>query len=231
MRSKLAAVASLSLAHVGLTPHAQAMDQGFYIGGYYGSVERDNSDSEDLASLQALSRDVYAALAFDTLSQSSRVSTDDQSFGFMAGFRWTPNLAFEVGYMQLGELEYRSDDVLADLLETPPLVGNLSTRIRHELSSFAISALGIWPLTYEWEIYARAGFSFTNTKAKIRIEDSPFSDSDDSVDLLAGIGLSYTFLDVYTVRGEYLRVFDAGKQSLGPQSDVDLLSIGVAVSF
>lgn len=51
------------------------------------------------------------------------------------------------------------------------------------------------------------------------------------MNLLIGAGLSYTFLDVYTLRAEWQRVFAAGSNSLGSRSDIDLFSIGFVVSF
>jgi opacity protein-like surface antigen len=233
MASKAAIIfASLAAtAYLAAAPSAEAMDPGFYVGGFYGSLERSNSKSKDTARLAEISRDLYADLAFDTVSQSPSLSFDDESFGFLGGYRWTPNLAFELGYVQLGKLKYRSEDVLADLLETPPLVGTVSSRFTSKVTAFTISALGIWPLTYEWEVFGRAGIAFTGTKARIRIEDSSFGESDDSIEFVAGAGLSYTFLDVYTVRAEWQRVFDAGKNSLGSAADVDLLSVGFVVSF
>lgn len=233
MSSKAAATLALlaASAGAGFAPTVRAMDRGFYVGGYYGSVSRSTSKEKDIDRLSSITRDLYADYDYSTVSQSPRLRLDDDSFGFLGGFRWTPNLALEAAYMDLGTLEYRSEDVLIYLPQDPPPSGTVNTRFNSELTAFAISALGIWPLTYEWEIYGRVGFALTGIEGKIRVEDTSFSDSDDSVNLLIGAGLSYTFLDVYTLRAEWQRVFAAGSNSLGSRSDIDLFSIGFVVSF
>jgi hypothetical protein len=63
------------------------------------------------------------------------------------------------------------------------------------------------------------------------VGSAKFGDSKSNADLLAGLGISYTFLDVYTLRGEIQRVFDAGNEDFVEKSDIDLLSIGILVSF
>src|SRR5262245_52880612 len=111
MSSKAAATLAFLAASAGaaFAPSVHAMDRGFYVGGYYGSVSRSTSKGKDIDRLSAITRDVYADFDYGTLSQSPRLHLDDNSFGFLGGFRWTPNLAFELGYMDLGELKYRSE--------------------------------------------------------------------------------------------------------------------------
>lgn len=223
-------------AYLSYSPTVQAMDQGFYVGGYYGALERDVNKAEDAALLGSISNAVYEFGAFDPVSTVASLSVDDKSWGFFAGYRWTPNLALELGYLQLGEVTYRSNDQVLDVLVSPPVLYPAESRTRSELSALTFSVLGIWPLTYEWEVFGRAGISLTETEWHTRADVesfSPgrFSDSKSNADLLAGAGISYTFLDVYTLRAEVQRVFDAGNKDFIRQSDIDLVSLGISVSF
>lgn len=217
-------------------PAARAADPGFYIGGHYGSLSRDASKAEDAAVLGAISDGFYRAVDFEPIATDSRLGIDDQSWGFFGGYRWTPNLALELGYLQLGEVKYRSNDQVLDTLEEPPVLYPASSRTTTDLSALTLSVLGIWPLTYQWEIFGRAGLSLTETQWRSRIDvesvgSGRADDSKSNANLLAGVGISYTFLDVYTLRGEFQRVFDAGNDDFVPESDIDLVSIGIAVTF
>lgn len=232
-------LASLAgLAYFGSAPTAKAMDQGFYVGGYYGSLERDTEKAEDAAFLGAISDGAYIFDDLQPLSTDSRLSVHDKSWGFFAGYRWLPNMALEIGYLQLGEVTYRSSDVVdvIDVTLLPPGPYSAESRTRSKLSALTLSVLGIWPLTYQWEIFGRAGISLTETQWSTRLEvdglgRDRFSDSKSNVDLLAGVGISYTFLDVYTLRAEAQRVFDAGNKDFVPASDIDLVSLGISVAF
>jgi OOP family OmpA-OmpF porin len=217
-------------------PAARAIDPGFYVGAYYGSLSREASKAEDAAVLGSISDGAYRFFDFEPVATEFSLDVDDTSWGFFGGYRWTPNLALEIGYLQLGEVKYGSNDQILDVRESPPVPYQASTRTTAKLSALTLSALGVWPLTYEWEIFGRAGISFTETKWRTRLNveglgSDRFGDSKSNASLLAGVGMSYTFLDVYTVRGEYQRVFDAGNDDFVRESDIDLVSIGIAVSF
>jgi hypothetical protein len=104
-----------------------------------------------------------------------------------------------------------------------------------ETSGLTLSALGVWPLSYRWEVYGRAGVLFSSNEFRAfydDIEQSPrrarFSESD--VDMLAGIGASFNFFEIYDLRLEFMRVFDAGHESTG-EADLDLISVGITVVF
>lgn len=229
-------IASLGAsAYLSCAPTARAMDPGFYVGGYYGSLERDRNKDEDLAFMAAVSQGVWGDYAFQPVTFDPHLKVHDESWGFLAGYRWSPNFGLELGYLQLGELKYNSDDQLLDLLETPAVPVSGHSRFKTDLSAITISALGIWPLSYEWELFGRAGLALTSSEGRVRIEalggSATRHNSKQSADLLAGVGISYTFLDVYTLRGEIQRVFDAGNDDIAPETDVDLLSLSFVVSF
>ena len=50
-------------------------------------------------------------------------------------------------------------------------------------------------------------------------------------DLFAGAGVSFSIAEIYNVRLEYGRVFDAGDDSTLDEADVDMATLNVTVSF
>jgi OOP family OmpA-OmpF porin len=221
-----AAIALATLAMTGLAPSAEAAQIGFYIGGQYGQSSKD-----------AVIRDfdVYAQQNYDLFgltveSGSSSLDDSDSGYGFVAGYRFTPHLAVEGGYLNIGNLKYRSR-VDGNIDGVP---SNGVFNVDSETSGIAVSALGVYPLSYRWEVYGRAGVLFASNTATLYYEDivgaARGEFSENSIDGLAGIGTSLSFLEIYDFRVEYQRVFDAGDEATG-EGDVDMISVGVTVVF
>jgi OmpA-like transmembrane domain len=100
---------------------------------------------------------------------------------------------------------------------------------------FALSALGVLPITYNWEVYARGGVLFgSNTESIFGVNQEGFpvaaQFSESSTDFLAGVGASYMLAEVYQLRAEFQRIFDAGAGAFG-EADLDLMTVGITVKF
>jgi OOP family OmpA-OmpF porin len=221
-------------AYIAPAPEARAVDPGFYIGGYYGWLQRDANKSDEIATFASDAALIYESFEYQPLSINPRRSFKNRSFGIIGGYRWTPNFAVEAAWLDLSKLKFRSEDEVIDLVADPPQQGLAEVRYSFEMSAFAFSALGVLPLTYEWELFGRAGFTITNTRWRARLltfnSGVATGDDKDDIDFIAGAGMSYTFLDVYTLRAEYSRIFNAGHKDL-LQNDVDLILLGILVSF
>src|SRR6185436_14372916 len=89
--------------------------------------------------------------------------------------------------------------------------GTLQQNIDSSTSGIQLSALGILPLSYRWEVYARGGVLISNNTASVFVLDD-----------LGNSG---------KLRSEYQRVFDAGEQDTLDEADVDLATFNVSVSF
>ena len=113
---------------------------------------------------------------------------------------------------------------------------NFTNRLTSSIAGFTISALGIVPLSYRWEAYGRAGFMIGDDELSIRISDdtnggsADFDASESATDVMVGIGIAFSLVEIYSLRAEFTRILDAGDDISG-ESDIDLLSIGVAVRF
>lgn len=209
-------------------PLAAAAEQGFYVGASYGQAK----SSLAAGSFNELAGFVYDAYGFAPAQSSTTFDDKDYGYGIVGGYRMFANLAFEGGYLDLGEAVYRDTSSGTDLVTGEP--GTWNQRIGVNTSGMTLSALGILPLSYRSELYARVGVMFSTNELQVRISDGTSSDnpsiSDSGTELLAGIGAGFTFAEIYTARLEYQRVFDAGSDDTG-EADIDMISLGVTVTF
>jgi OOP family OmpA-OmpF porin len=219
---------------------ASAAETGFYVGGSYGIAEKDEGFE---TTFDAFRDSAHADLGFTRKASTSTLDTRSKGYGFIGGYRLFENLAVEGGYMQLGTVKYRDRSsgtypgVPTDAVPAPANTpANYLLNLDSEIGGIAISALGIVPLSYRWEVFGRAGVMFSthdliyyvdpgNGLAPLR---NGFSES--ATDFLAGAGASIMLAEVYTLRAEFIRVFDAGNKENG-EGDIDVLSIGVTVKF
>ena len=227
MRAWSAIIALVTLT-IAIPPYsAQAAELGFYVAGFYGESKFKGVDK---ALLDDFAEVVYAAYGFTPESTVSALGDDtDSSFGMAAGYRLLPYLAFEGGYVDLGEIRYRNDSFGTHIDHQEPWFQSLSSGT----SGIALSALGILPISYRWELYARGGVLFATNELDIYITDFVGEDalrlSESSTEFLGGVGASFSFAEVYSARFEYQRVFDAGDGLV--EGDLDIMSIGFTVSF
>lgn len=228
-------VIALSVWCAAVSQTAAANEVGFYMGGYVGQASKEVP--------RALFEDVNVVLqaisVFTPAEQQTSLDDTDTAFALIGGYRLNRYLAFESSYTKLGRVTYESRATGAFPMES----GSLNTTIETETSGFTFSVLGTLPLTRNWELFARGGALFATNRLRIvlnaqgdqfipplgnRAADS-FSRS--STDSYASLGISRRFLEIYDLRLEYQRVFDAGLESTGGKGDIDAAMIGLTVTF
>lgn len=235
MTHKVARILGAAIALASPVFCAQGAELGFYVGGNYGNGSKDIG----IASYDQFALSVYNAFGFvpgnNPGDNVSSIDLDNPGYGFVAGYRLFAHLAVEGGYMDLGRFRYRADSNVTftdNNGNTQASALDLSANSR--TAGFALTALGILPLSYRWEVYGRAGFMFSSNELTLFLTDGVGARKDtftgSSTDLLAGVGTSLSFAEIYTLRGEYQRVFDAGDDTVG-EGDVDLITLGVTVRF
>jgi OmpA-like transmembrane domain len=212
----------------GVAGTAGAAEFGIYAGIHYAQGKR-NADEADFA---AATRILYESNGFTPLDSNTSFDNEDSGYGFVVGYRLLENLAIEGGYVDLGDVSHR--DQSSGLFEgTSPETWGLN--IDSQTSGIALSALGILPLGYRAELYARGGILLASNRADVFITDGNTSGNlrvtNSGVDMIAGVGASLTFAEIYGVRLEFQRVFDAGDDETLGEADADLLTLGVTVSF
>jgi len=220
------------LAAVGLTAalalasNAQAAQVGFYIGGFYGQTDKESN----IGDFDAFANNVYNNFGLAVQSGTSSLDDSFNGYGFYGGYRFNTHLAVEGGYLNLGSMKYRSR--VNGNIDGVPSDGLLN--FDSETSGLALSAVGVYPLSYRWEVYGRAGVLFASNTASVFFADAegslPLEFSENSVDALAGVGTSFNFLEIYDLRLEYQRVFDAGDEATG-EGSADMISLGISVVF
>lgn len=225
-----AAVAAVAFGVAALVPNAQAAQPGFYVGGQYGQSDKD-IDIGGFNTYAATRIFPSPAVQLTVESMTASLDTSDSSFGFLAGYRFTPHFAVEGGYIDLGSLSYRAN-MTGNITGVPT---DAVLNVDSETAGITVSALGVWPLSYRWEVYGRAGALFSTNDFRVFYNDvtaNPRRDqySESDVDILAGVGTSLNFLEIYDLRLEYQRIFDAGDKTTG-EGDADVISIGITVVF
>jgi OOP family OmpA-OmpF porin len=217
----------LLIAGLAAVQPARAQQQGFYVGIAYGQAKKE----APIAPYDEYAQAIFDEVDFFANSLSSRIDDTDSAYGFVGGYRFTPHWAVEGGYAELGSIKYRSN---------APGVGpdgptSATLNVDNDTSGIILSGLGILPLSYSMELYARAGVMLTTTSFQTFYkEDAGFQaageQSESSTDMLAGAGFSMSFLEIYDLRLEYMRVFDAGSKGFG-EADLDMISVGITVTF
>ncbi|HEY0940867.1 MAG TPA: outer membrane beta-barrel protein [Steroidobacter sp.] len=226
--TRIFAAATAAIALAGVLPAAQAAQPGFYVGGMYGQSEK----QIDIAEFDTYATTtVFPAVQLTVDSMTSTLDDSDAGFGFFAGYRFNTHFAVEGGYLELGNVAYRAN-ASGNITGVP---SDARLNVDTETSGMTVAALGIWPLSYRWEVYGRVGALFSSNDFRVfydDVEQRPrrleFSEND--VDMLAGIGTSFNFLEIYDLRLEFQRIFDAGDKTTG-EADSDMISLGISVVF
>lgn len=177
-------------------------------------------------------KDAPSAAEFDSdlasigLTSSSSVDDTDTGWKLFGGYMFNRNLAVEASYADLGELNI-------DSRITAPFTGNLETT--WEAWSLAVSAVGIWPLAYNFDIFGKAGLHYWDAELKATATAGggvgTGSDDDNGTDVLYGIGAAYNLTDQFALRAEWERYTNIGDDNSTGESDVDMWSAGVQYSF
>ncbi len=211
---------------------AAAVERGLYVGGYVGQGSKDAP--RDFYEL--FNTDIQTFGFFTATEQTTSFDDSDTAFGIVIGYRLTPHLAIEGGYNNFGQVNYRSRASGNFPLET----GTANVAIDTETTGFTVALLGVLPLSRDWELYARAVALVADNKISIEfaahgqqfvLPDFAASASQSTTEVHAGLGLGRRFFEIYDLRLEYQRAFDAGDESSGGKGDLDAVLLGLIVTF
>ena len=208
---------------------AGAAQLGIYAGIGYSMADKDSNRSDYEAEALA----IYNAFGFSPQTTTASFDAKDSSYGFVVGWRLTEHIALEGGYMDLGDVTYR--DRSTGLFGGTPPEENWAQNVETSTGGIALAALAILPLSYRWEIFLRGGVLISNSEESVFITDGVGSEklraTQSGFDLLAGAGVSFSVAEIYNIRLEYGRVFDAGDSDTLDEADVDMATLNVTVSF
>jgi len=139
---------------------------------------------------------------------------EDSAPHFFAGYQILPFLGIEGGYYDFGE--YGNSAFSADI------------------ESYTLALTGRLPVTNTLALFARVGPVWTETD----ISAGPFSDSQDSEEILVGVGMSFEISRNIDLRLAYdwvdadLEASDLGDVGTGDfDADLNMLSAGIKFEF
>jgi hypothetical protein len=230
---RAAIIAFIALAGSAVVATARAAELGVYAGISYAMFKKDSTRS--VFENEALVIDGLVGFVPDPGSRTATFDDEGSSYGFVVGWRMSEHIALEGGYMDLGTVKYREH--AAGVFQTDPSAPRtFQQNIDSGTSGIQMSALGILPLTYRWELYARGGVLISNSTESIFVLDDrggsgKLRGTKSGFDLLAGVGVGFSLVEIYNLRLEYQRVFDAGDDATLDEADVDLMTLNVSVSF
>jgi opacity protein-like surface antigen len=224
----MAFVVGLALSQVPLDAQARAR-RGLYAGGFLSRTQND-TDAKVFDDSAAAAQNDFGLTRIQTSSVFDK--GDTTTFGFVVGYRWLKNLAFELDYLDLGKQRYRANDIVSDGTEN----FGLSTVLRNRTSGIGLSALAIQPLGDYFEIFARGGLVIASSRQDILLADDAGnvafgSDNHSSIDPSAGVGVSVIAMDTYSLRLEYRRVFGVSNKEHTGGGDISLATAGLIVRF
>lgn len=158
--------------------------------------------------------------------QSSNLKDTDTGFKLLLGHQFTPNFALEGGYVDLGKAKYNA--ALSD--------GNASAN--YKSYGAVLDAVGIMPLSNGFSLFGKGGLYYGRTSLDVSNSSAAaggaFSglNSTWKTSLNYGAGVSYELSKNLSLRGEYERFSHVGDNiETGGKSNVDLLSVGLALKF
>ena len=201
--------------------------RGFYVGFNVGATKMDI----DKNALDAAISDALSASGLDVLSASSSTSENDASLGVFAGYRILPYLAVEAEWMTLGTGKYEARGDVTDGTTTDTLRFDAET----DAKGVSASALGIWPISRSWDVYARLGMIFATTTLTAHARNSTLSFADnvseDTQDMLYGIGASYRYSGTWSVRLDYQHFDGLGDSKTTGETNVDRIAASWVYTF
>ena len=213
---------------------AAANEVGLYIGGYVGQATKEVSRGP----YDELNVVIQQLAIFTPVEERISFDDTDTAFGITMGYRLNRFLALEAGYAKLGTVTYESRATG----DYPFDSGFLNTTIESQTSGFTATVLGVWPLTRDWELFARAGMLFAINRLRLSFDaagedfipnignSAADSFSQSTTDTYAGVGISRRILEIYELRLEYHRVFDGGEEITGGKGDLDAALLGLTVT-
>jgi opacity protein-like surface antigen len=199
---------------------------GLYVGATAGSslFHEDKSDFDN-AMLAAFSENgLFVTSGTSTLKKSSF------AFGGLIGYQFIPQIALEASYTDLGKISYHSTNVVSGQF-------NAFADLDGKAKGPTVSVIGALPLTPQWEVYARAGifFSKVTLDATVSLSASAHagtaSQSANSVDPLAGVGLAWKPTKQFKIRAEYTRFSNVGDKDKTGEINIDTFNVGVTYAF
>ena len=166
---------------------------------------------------------------FDAVSVETSLDDSDIGWALYVGYRFNNYLAAEIGYVDLGEALYNADISVTVVGATFPVEAS----VRFASAGPSAAVMGMFPVNERFDVHAKAGLYFADTRVRTRIRDMAFDENlfHEEIDsgeqeVFFGVGGAWNINDSFSLRVEYQRYFDVGDEETG-ETDIDLITLGV----
>jgi OmpA-OmpF porin, OOP family len=194
---------------------AAAYPDNWYVMVSAGSAETKNTPAK-------IENDLAAAGATNIRSSSN---DSNNGYKFQLGYKFSPYFALEGGYVNLGDYAF---DAAFD-----------SGTLKYDASirGLNVSGVGMLPLGEQLALFGKLGIIGAKVDAVWIASDTLTStstrdtESKTEADLSYGLGIAYNFANDLSLRLEWEKFAKLGDKNTTGESDVNLVSLGLALNF
>lgn len=166
---------------------------------------------------QSKANDACTGAAAVGITQCDDSDTAMRIFG---GYKLNPNVAFEVGYADLGKATASG------------VVLGIPASAEWKATVWDFSAVGMLPLDPKFSLLGRIGLTSWSVDLSVNAAGlGGGSTSSSGTDLTYGLGVQYDFTNQVGLRGEWQTYSSIGDDNSTGQSDVDVISASVLFRF
>ncbi|MET0658207.1 MAG: outer membrane beta-barrel protein, partial [Steroidobacteraceae bacterium] len=202
--------------------------EGFYFGitGGVSSIDTVSKSAIDETILDAAEE--ASDIGVDVEDFDSSLDDSGNVWGLQVGYRWNQYVGAELGYIDLGKLAYEAEFFYTDGIDA--LLERDTLRVTSD--GFTIAALGFLPIGERFDLHAKGGVYFADTRLRVKaslpeLDESIQDENKESTrELFAGVGAAWNINANYALRIEYQRFFDVGNSEIG-KGDVDVATLSV----
>jgi OOP family OmpA-OmpF porin len=208
----------------------------WYIGAGAGmSSYQDWLSQEDIT---AIKNEFQTGLGYVQFNGAESSDSEDRTSGFklFGGFAFNENIAVELSYIDMGEVDAKSSSsgTFFDSADNP-VDGDLFAKARASVDAFTLDANLSYPVASFAALFVKAGVYAADAELEssaggsITTESINESRTDSSTGLHFGVGASFMVTDAIGLRAEWERLDNV--EANGGESDVDLVSAALIYSF
>jgi OmpA-OmpF porin, OOP family len=204
-------------------------NNGFYISANLGQATYDVSKDD----LDEVAVDAFESAGAIVLDGTSSFDDKGTPWSVVGGYRFSQYFGAEVGYLNLGKAQYRSQGEVI-----PPgsaTVSDATLDIDLSAKGPTLALVGFLPLHERFDLQARAGVFFADTTFDVAasIDGSRASDdfSADSQDFYFGIGATFYVTSQFALALDYTKFKDVGDEDETGEADVDSITGGIIYRF
>ena len=157
---------------------------------------------------------------------SSSFDDKDTGYKLQMGYSFTPNWAVEGGYIDLGKFQYSA-------AVTGPTAGSAVAEVK--VAGLNVAAVASYPMSDQFEIFGKLGIINAKVEASATASGGGVTLSENISETKVkgywGVGAAYNFNKQLGLHLAWERFNKLGDDEKTGESDVDLVSLGLKLSF